>query len=896
MNITQIEANIKKLMKSISKETFIYDLLLAYGLPKSSITRLQKGNLNLSKNEGELSWKKKVFFKIEYDYDLHLTITDLQERAKNDQRFLIVTDFKTFLSIDTKTKASLDILFKDLDKHFDFFLPWAGLEKKQSIGDNPADVKAAVNMAKLFDEIKKDNPGNTKDDIHNLNVFLSRLLFCFFAEDTNIFEKGQFTTAINSHTQIDGSDLNSYLDKLFDVLNTPKEKRKKIPAYLDAFPYVNGGLFNEKIFAPKFSRNSRKAILKSGELDWSEINPDIFGSMMQAVVKPEDRGGLGIHYTSVPNIMKVIEPLYLNELYEAYYKAKGKPKKIDELLNRIYNIKIFDPACGSGNFLIISYKELRKLEMKIIKERGAIKYSEIKLSQFYGIEIDDFAHEIAQLSLWLAEHQMNTEFLKEFGQTNPTLPLKQAGNIIHGNACQINWEDVCPKRKVSELYILGNPPYLGSSMRNFEQRKDMDIAFASTSLKYKSLDYVACWFKKASDFIKDSSSKSAFVSTNSVTQGEQVALLWPYIFKQNVEIGFAFKSFKWSNNAKYNAGVSVVIIGLQTNSDKVKSIYYDGLKIECNNINPYLSPNKNIIVEKRTKSISGLPKMIAGNKAVDGGNLILNETEKNRFIADDIQSREYIKKFIGADDFINGSYRYCLWIKENEYINAIKINEIKNRVESTKQFRKKSKDKGAQALAGKAYRFRDFFQSKHVSIIVPHTSSEKREYLPIGYLDSSIILSNSIRVIFDSDPWIFGLLSSKMHNVWIHAVAGRLENRITYSNTVCYNTFPFPQISEQRKQEVAQCVFRILEEREKHTDKTIAQLYDPEKMPNGLFEAHKLNDLTVEKCYRPKPFENDDDRLELLFKLYEQIITQEEKKGTLFEIGRKTQKRKKKYA
>ncbi len=474
MNITQIENNLKKLIKSFNKDTFIYDLLLAYGLPKASVTRLRKGNLNLSKQEGVISWKKKLFFKKEYKADLHLTISKLKDELKHNQRFAVVTDDKTLLAIDTLTDDKLDITLKDLPKHYDFFLPWAGMEKAQHQNENPADIKAAEKMARLFDEIKKDNPDDSPEFIHGLNVFLSRLLFCFFAEDTHIFEDNQFTNGIDSHTQPDGSDLNTYLDTLFDVLNTPENKRKGLPEYLNAFPYVNGGLFKEKVKAPHFTRGSRKAVIDSGDQNWSAINPDIFGSMFQAVISANQRGSLGQHYTSVPNIMKVIKPLFLNDLYVEFEKArktknrKTQINKLNALLNRLDKIKIFDPACGSGNFLIIAYKELRILEMKIFEQGDKLNLSGIHLSQFYGIEIDDFAHEIAKLALWLAEHQMNVEFKKKFGRTNPTLPLQEAGQIVQGNACRLDWEEVCPKKEGDEIYILGNPPYLGSSISRWK--------------------------------------------------------------------------------------------------------------------------------------------------------------------------------------------------------------------------------------------------------------------------------------------------------------------------------------------------------------------------------------------------------------------------------------------
>ncbi len=892
MNIAQIEINLKKLITKIKKDTFIFDLLLAYGLPKASITRLQKGNLNLSKTEGEISWKKKLFFKEEYRKDLHLTIYEISKEIKHNERFVIVTDYKTLLAIDTKTNNKLDCTLSDLPKHYDFFLPWAGMEKAQHIDENPADVKAAEKMAKLFDEIKKDNPDNSSEFIHGLNVFLSRLLFCFFAEDTHIFaEENQFTNAIDSHTQKDGSDLNTYLDKLFKVLNTPEKQRGKTVEHLNAFPYVNGGLFEKEYKSPNFTRHSRQAIIDAGELDWSAINPDIFGSMFQAVIGAEQRGNLGQHYTSVPNIMKVIEPLFLNELYEELEKAGKDEKKLRALLKRIHNIKIFDPACGSGNFLIIAYKELRLFEMKIFKAGEMMALSGISLSKFYGIEIDDFAGEVAKLALWLAEHQMNVEFFKEFGRTNPTLPLKEAGKIITGNATRLDWEAVCPKNKGDEIYILGNPPYLGSTQQNKKQKEDMNLCFKGFK-NYKNLDYIAIWFKNASDYIVGNNSKYAFVSTNSITQGEQVSLIWPYIFKLKLEVCFAYQSFKWKNNAKHKAGVTVVIIGVSNYSKELKTLFLSDRITNVRNINAYLSASDNIFIHKRNKQISDLPKMISGNKPVDGGNLILSSSEKEKFVLNNSESKNYIRPFVGATELINGKIRYCIWIEDIELKNAVKISDINDRIKKTKEFRLKSKDIGANKLAERSHQFRDFFESKTSTILIPQTTSENRTYIPLGYLSNDYIISNGGRAIFDAEPWIFGVLMSKIHNNWIQMVAGRLETRIQYSNTLCYNTFPFPTISTQRKNEITQATFRILEEREKHSDKTLAQLYDPDKMPDGLREAHRQNDIIIEKCYRSTPFNSDEERLEYLFKLYEKLIAEEKERDTLFAKEKKTRKKK----
>ena len=769
------------------------------------------------------------------------------------------------------------------------------MEKASHKKETEADVKAAEKMAKLFDEIKKDNPDNSPEFTHGLNVFLSRLLFCYFAEDTNIFEKNLFTHSIQNHTQTDGSDLSSYLDKMFEVMNTAPNNRNNLPAYLNAFPYVNGGLFQNKHKAPIFSRRSRQAVLDSGEQYWAAINPDIFGSMIQAVITPEHRGGLGMHYTSVPNIMKVIEPLFLNDLYTAFENAKGNIKKLNDLLKRIWNIKLFDPACGSGNFLIIAYKELRRLEMLIFKKIDAVnktyttQYSGISLNHFYGIELDDFAHEIAILSLWLAEHQMNQEFFKAFGRTKPALPLQQTGSIVHGNATRIDWATVCLKNVSDEIYILGNPPYLGSSMQNTEQKDDMALVFKGFN-NYKNLDYIAAWFIKGANFIQNYNAQFAFVSTNSICQGEQVALLWPPIFDKKLEIGFAHTSFKWNNNAKANAAVSVIIVGVRNIEKSQKFIFNGNTKYVVNNINAYLANAHNIIVEKRNKQISNLLVMASGIKAGDGGNLILNEDEKNNLLAEYPESKRLIKDYIGADDLMNGRKRYCIWVNEENKELSYSIPPLLKRFEKCRELRIASKKAATRKKAEFPYQFDETTFIEADSIIIPQTGSEKRTYVPIGFLNSGTIISNAARVIYNAESYLFSIISSRMHIVWVKAVAGRLKTDMQYSNTLCYNTFPFPPISQSQKEELEQCVFRILEERENHSEKTLAQRYDPDKRPEGLREAHRLNDLAVERCYRSKPFESDEERLEYLFKLYEKMIAEEKEKGTLFETEKKAKK------
>lgn len=907
MNITQIESNIETLINELDRQTFIYDFLAAYGTPNATIKKLQLGTLNLLKKsnlleEGttDILWKKKLYFKVVENQDLHHFIDEVRTDEninKQQPRFILATDFKTILAYDTKTNDSLDCDFVSLNKHFSFFLPLAGMEKAQHQVESIADVKAAEKMAKLYDEIRKDNHVDTTEEVHSLNVFLSRILFCFFAEDTDIFSQSQFTHSISNHTQTDGSDLNEYLERLFDVMNTSNSSRSKLAVYLDAFPYVNGGLFKDKHKAPTFTRRSRQLLLDCGELNWSAINPDIFGSMIQAVITPEHRGGLGMHYTSVPNIMKVIEPLFLNELVEQFQDAKGNLKKLNELLKRIWNIKIFDPACGSGNFLIISYKELRKLEMEIFKEidkvngTATMQFSGIILDHFYGIELDDFAHEVAILALWLAEHQMNVEFTKQFGRAKPSLPLNQTGNIVHGNATRLDWGNVCPKVEGDEIYILGNPPYLGSSIQKLEQKEDMALVFKGFKI-YKNLDYISAWFFKGANYIQHYNAQLAFVSTNSICQGEQVALIWPHLLEMNLEIGFAHQSFKWKNNAKDNAGVSVVIINVRnTDSKKAKYIFSKSQKRIVFNVSPYLSDGKNTIVNKRSNILSNLPEMVSGNKPVYGDPLILSENEMKEILMKFPASNSFIKKYIGNREFVDSINRYVLWIRNNEVEDASKVPEINKRIIEVSSLRSGSSDVGAQKLAEKSHQFRDTRETNTVSILIPQTGSEIRKYIPIGFAEADTIISNAFRVLYDCDIWAFGLLSSLMHITWVRTVAGRLKTDMQYSNTLCYNTFPFPSISNTQKQDLEHCVFRILEEREKHSEKTIAQLYDPDKMPAGLREAHHQNDLAVERCYRLKPFESDEERLEYLFKLYEQMIVKEKEKGTLFEAKKKSKKK-----
>lgn len=663
MQSKDIECNIKHIFENYSKNEFIFEFLIAYGISKTSVTRLKKGDFNLSKVQGEVLYKKKVLFKEEESDKLLISIESLStdERVlKHSPRFVIVTDFKTLLAKDLKLGTTKDIQFSELPRHYDFFLPLAGSEVYVTKNDNKADRDAAYKMAELYDSLITANRDiyTSKESIHSLNIFLSRLLFCFFAEDTGIFEENSiFTNSLAQHTQPDGSDTHLFLNELFKRLNS--KSSDEFPMYLaEKFPYVNGGLFRDPIESPKFTSKARNILIELGELQWQEINPDIFGSMIQAVVLPEYRSDLGMHYTSVENILKLIRPLFLDELYEEFEKHRDNVTQLRKLIARMSKMKFFDPACGSGNFLIITYKELRALEIEIlqriieIQTPTLLEYTEIKLSQFYGIELDDFAHEMARLSLWLAEHQMNNIFeeqLAGYGESKPILPLKEAGRIVQGNAARKNWKEICSIGTDDEVYIIGNPPYLGSRNQDDEQKKDMKFVFIND---YKSLDYVSIWFYKGAKYIEKNNAKLAFVSTNSICQGEQIAITWPRILNDDIEIGFAYESFKWSNHAKGNAGVTVIIVGLRNKSNDFKYLYNNSnRKRTVKNINPYLYDAPNVYVIGTNRPISKLPIMTYGNMPLEGGFLRFDGIDKDKIFSNN-GIEKFVKKVIGGEEFL----------------------------------------------------------------------------------------------------------------------------------------------------------------------------------------------------------------------------------------------------
>jgi len=886
MNIKNIEGKVSKIL--VPKEPdfeFVYDLLLAYGKAKPSITRLKKGTYNLATDKDtEIYWKNNLLFKHVPHQDLHETIDDLKRSkygTKYSPRFVIVTDFDQLLAVDMRTEETLDIPLAEIAKHYAFFLPWAGMEKSQIQTENEADIKAAVRMARLYDEIIRieANPVNDSKFLHALNIFFSRLLFCFFAEDTEVFGKSQFTGSISSYTQLDGSDLNGYLDELFAALDV--EDKSTYPAHIAAFPYVNGGLFNRQTPSPNFSAKARKLILECGELNWSEINPDIFGSMIQAVVHPGQRAGLGMHYTSVVNIMKVIEPLFLEELKEELDHAFGDRQKLEKLLKRIYEIKIFDPACGSGNFLIIAYKELRKIEHEIIEQlmegKLALRInSGLKLENFYGIEIDDFAREVAVLSLWLAKHQMNIEFKKKFGKDIPLIPLKDTGNIICDNATQANWEEICPTKKDEEVYLIGNPPYLGRRNQKKEHKDDMDKSIKFLK-NYRSLDYIAIWFVKGSRYIKQSKNSSlAFVTTNSINQGEQVALLWPYLL-EDAEIQFAYTSFKWANHAAHNAGVTVAIVSLATAGTRKKKYIFEGnTRIDANYINPYLNDAPTVYISRRSEPISSLPKMSYGNLTGGCDALTMTPIEMEGIVSEYPHSKRLFRKLVGSAELNRGIDRYCLWIMNPDLDFANSIPPIKSRIDTVREVRLKNEEPSIHALSNRPHQFRDLKVAKHQTLVVPIVFSERRRYIPCAFYAADVIIPNSAQAIYDPETYIFSVISSRMHILWTKTVGGKLKTDYRYSSTTIYNNFPLPNLTDSQKKSLESHALEVMGAREKFSEKTLAELYDPNKMPEELLQAHNDLDEVFERCYRPRPFDSDEDRLAYLFKLYE-IMTKTQK-------------------
>jgi len=877
MQIDKLINNIKNLYKNYSEKDFIYQFISAFDFyPKSTIARL-KGDRNLSKKPNELIWKDKIYFinSKNMAIDIYLLADKLKKDkiiSKNKIRFLIITNFEKLLSIDLKRNQSLDCKFFELHKFVDFFLPLTGVEKFTTIEESLADIKASQNLGKLYDQILKDNKNfDLKKHRNSLNFFFTRLLFLYYADDSNVFEKNLFLKTIANFTKVDGSDLDNFFYKLFEVLKT--KDSKDTAQYLKNFPYVNGFLFKQDIKLPNFTKKTRQMIIDIGSLDWQNINPDILGSMLQEVVSKEEREEGEMHYTSVPNILKILDPLIFNKLKIKIEEANDDENKLKKILKYIYNLKILDPACGSGNFLIVAYKKLCQAEIEIIKKLKEINPNDwllampgMKLSQFYGVEKSHFATETAKLSLWLAEHQMNLFYQNVFEKIKPSLPIEDNANIVCDNSIEYDWKSFFKnEKKESKIYIIGNPPFKSFAKRTQEQKNDVVNYLGKKS----KVDYVGLWFLKACDFseffIK---TKTGFVTTNSIHQGEQVQMIWEKILSKGLNIFFAHKSFIWKNNARDNATVTVSIICFEKKNEKLKQLVVDGKLYNVQNINPYLISAPNIIIKKTKKPIFDLPKMVNGEMPRDNGNLLLNLKEKDEILSDTPSAEKLIRPYMGSEEFIDGKKRWCLWIGVNDLKFAKNIPSVNKRLEKVRSFRLASKNTSTKKFADKPYRFVEIRKQEKDCIFMPTTTSSTREYVPVGYGSKDLILSNALKIIYSPLIYFIAILSSKIHNVWLKNIGGRLKNDVQYSTEVVYYNFPLLKLEEDHKKKLTDLSYKLLDCRDKFFDKTIGFLYNFSSMPNSVKEIHKEIDQCVDRIYSKKSFLNDNERLACLFDIY----------------------------
>ena len=914
LSYKEIEEHLRQLKEhTLPADEIGYSLLYAFGKGERDIVRMREGKGIIKTFEPGLLIKGEFCYRATTTLRLVAALEELKADTavrKAAPKIIAVSDGKTIRAYDLRQQESFEQQIDRLYCDFEFFYPLAGVERIEYVEESPADIKAAEKLAKLHDEIRAYNEFTSDSDLHDLNIFIARLLFCFFAEDTGIFEPSIFTGTIKQYTLDDGSDLNQFLDDAFFAMATEEKHRPAdLPSFIRQFPFVRGGLFTKLIQLPQLSARARKIIIECGDLDWQNINPDIFGSMIQAVVNPDERATQGMHYTSVPNIMKVINPLFLDELTEEknrlaaqldeekklleltsknskdlkkfYDKGQYIKRSCRNLLRRIAAMKFFDPACGSGNFLIITYKQLRLLELDILAiirdcqpegllDMDILQGTVIKLNQFYGIELLDFPHEIAMLSLWLAEHQMNRKLYQDFGVVTNALPLKDITQIKCGNACRVDWNEVCPHTKEEEVFIFGNPPYLGSRRQDEEQKKDLEILLHDN---FGELDYIACWFVAGGNYVRCTKSKLAFVTTNSICQGLQVSLLWKKVLFGNLTINFAYSSFKWKNNAKHNAGVTCNIVGVADSLEIKKKLIYNGETAHiASNISPYLLDAPTTYVDSASRPLcSGYPIMNFGNMPADGGKLIISPEERKQIIHADARTEKYIRPLIGAEEFINGKQRFCIWLKGVEADEYTQIDEFRSRIADLHAIRLKS---SRPQLAEISHLFAQITQPMNCPfILIPRVSSEARWYIPIGFYESGPIAADSCMVIGTESISLFGLLTSRIHMDWVRAVGGRLETRYRYSAGLCYNTFPFPKISDSKKSEIEEAATEILLTREPYltVGKTLADLYDPDTMPDDLREAHARLDDIVESCYPGYPFASDEARLECLFKMYEKM-------------------------
>lgn len=899
MNAVEIEEEVSKLAaEPFDAAEFPWAFLRAFGNKETAIKRLKAGAAKSSDISGGVLQQRHVHMAVAEPGRVDETLAMLKaspKTVKGRVRFVLATDGEQFAAHDLESDDPLSCPYAEFANRFGFFLPLAGISTVRQLKDNPIDIKATGRLNKLYLELIRENEEWGSDARRqDLNQFMARIIFCLFAEDTGIFfGESLFTQTIRQMS--DASNTHEVIGEMFRAMDTSIDKRPAgdFRPWADQFPYVNGGLFAGVREVPRFSKMARSYLLSAGELDWKAINPDIFGSMIQGIADEGERLSLGMHYTSVPNILKVLDPLLLDDLREQLEQAADNPRKLLNLRKRIASIRVFDPACGSGNFLIVAYIKLREIEAEAIRRRKDDRKSWIQLTNFYGIDIKHFAVETARLSLLIAEFQCDARMIGQMEACSNVLPLHKTGQIRCGNALRMDWLEVCPPAvrmeqtavdlfettsdqaeidfdaKEVETYICGNPPYAGSKFQSSSQRRDIELVFAQHAHDFRTLDYVTGWLFLSAQYSKHCKSRVAFVTTNSICQGEQVAALWPMLFSYGLKICFAHLSFKWANLAAHNAGVTCIVVGLGQRDNSPCKIIDGELARQVKRIGPYLVEMDELVVARASDPPAGRATMQFGNHPYYAGDLVLSEDEGRRLIADTPAIERFLRPLYGGKEFVSGSPRTCVWISDEEVQLAEAYPSIAALMEKVRQRRlAATNDAAAQKLALKPHRFRDQSGGYSHTLVMPRVTSENRPYLPVGLLGSRAVVQDQAFALYDAPLWNMSLIASRLHLVWIATVCGKLETRYRYSNTLGWNTFPVPLLTENSKAVLTGCAENILLAREAHYPATIADLYDPETMPDDLRRAHEANDEALERIYIGRRFRNDTERLEKLFDLY----------------------------
>jgi hypothetical protein len=912
MNAVEIEQAITDLAaQPFDAAEFPFAFLEAFGNKLTTLKKLRSGASNASDVPGGVLQRSNIHVATCGTGAVDQTLKALRESPKTaaaKAKFILATDGVDFQAEDMGNGEAVACTFADFPNHFGLFLPLAGITTVKQIRESTFDIRATSRLNKLYVELLKDNPDwATAERRHDMNHFMARLIFCFFAEDTDIFNgEGLFTRTVEQMSARDSSNTHGVISQIFQAMDTPTRHEGKLderyrkaagtPRWADVFPYVNGQLFSGNTDVPRFSRIARSYLIQIGNLDWQRINPDIFGSMIQAVTDDEERGALGMHYTSVPNILKVLNPLFLDDLRAALDEAGDNARKLLNLRHRMARIRVFDPACGSGNFLVIAYKQMREIEAEINARRGEPEIkTAIPLTNFRGIELREFPAEIARLALIIAEFQCDVLYRGQKEALADFLPLDSQNWITCGNALRLDWLSLMDVKATGvkiyaddlfgspldqaavhfeheggETYICGNPPYIGDKYQTAEQKDDLRT-FKIGKQEVRAVDYIAGWFWKASDYIRNGG-RFAFVSTNSICQGVQVPLIWPKIFNNGQTIFFAHENFMWGNNAARNAQVTCIIVGVAHAQERKKYIYSDAARKEVANINPYLSSGETVIVARASEPISEVGVMFGGNIPRDRGNLLLSTSDMHELMREYPQAKPLIRPIVGSAEFINGLQRYCLWISDNQADLAYSIPPIAARLADIRDYRLNGSERGRAGL-DTPYKFERTIIGKTHTIVVPSVSSERREYLPCGLMAPDVRVSNLALAIYDAPLWNLSVVASRLHLVWIGAVCGKMKTDFRYSNTMGWNTFSVPTLTEQNKADLTRCAEDILLAREAHFPATIADLYDPERMPENLRHAHERNDEVLERIYIGRRFKNDTERLEKLFDLYTKMTS-----------------------